>query len=263
MAVKIFIIGLPGSGKSEVARNIYTHANEKLWPGTNDHWCTKRFNDYPILYEMSRDKKEGELFERLKLGGFNVIDIVAFDIALQRLERQIKDYISSAKKEEIILIEFARNDYWRAFGQFDKTFLQDAYFIHLDAKVEVCKQRVRDRAIDPKNPDDDFLVSDYIFEKYYHSDDRRALSSILQDVYGVDTQRVLMLNNNGSLETALEKIEPFIDDISRLESAGFSAMQRQTDHSEIPSLLNVAEESNKSTEYSASHTKIVGTLVPG
>ncbi len=160
---------------------------------------------------MSRDEKEGKLFERLEPEGFNVLDIVAFDIALQRLERLIKDYISAAKKEEIILIEFARNDYWRAFGQFDKTFLQDAYFIHLDAKVEVCKQRVRDRAIDPKNPDDDFLVSDYIFEKYYYGDDVQALSSILHDVYGVGIQQMRMLNNNRSLEAALEEIKPFVD----------------------------------------------------
>lgn len=217
MAVKLFVIGLPGSGKSEIARSVGIQVKDRPWLGTDRSWFTTRFNDYPILDEMSRDAAEGKRFKRLKPRGFNVLDIVAFDIALQRLERQIKEYISSAKakKEEIILIEFARNDYWRAFGQFDTTFLQDAYFIHLDAKVEVCKQRVRDRAIDPKNPDDDFLVSDYIFEKYYYGDDVQALSSILHDVYRVGTQQMRMLNNNCSLEAALEEIKPFVDFIIR------------------------------------------------
>lgn len=219
MAVKLFILGLPGSGKSEVARCIDAHARDKSSLYINRSWFTTRFNDYPILDEMSRNEKEGKFFERLEPRGFNVLNIEAFDIALQRLERRIRDYISCAKKEEIILVEFARNDYWRAFGQFDKTFLKDAYFIYLGADLEVCKQRIRERAIKPMYPEDDYTVSDYIFEKYYHSDDRRALSSILQDVYDVDTQRVLMLNNNGSLETALGEIKPFIDFIIKRETA--------------------------------------------
>lgn len=219
MPVKLFIIGLPGSGKSEVARNIDVHAREKFWPDSDNHWLTKRFNDFPILEEMSRGKTEGKLFECLEPRGFNVLNIVVFDIALKSLESRVKGYVSSAKKEEIILIEFARNDYWRAFRQFDKNFLQDAYFIYLGADVEVCKRRICDRVVEPKYPDDDYPVSDYIFEKYYHSDDRRALSSILQDVYGVNTQRVLMLDNNCSLEAALKEIEPFIDFIINREAA--------------------------------------------
>jgi adenylate kinase family enzyme len=219
MAVKLFIVGLPGSGKSEVARNIDKHAKGKFWPGSDNRWRAKRFNDYPILDEMSKDETEGKFFRRLEPRGFNVLEIEAFDIALQRMEQRITNYISSAKKEEIILIEFARNDYWRAFRQFNKSFLQDAYFIYLGAEVEVCKQRICDRAGEPMYPDDDYPVSDYIFEKYYHSDDRRALSSILQDVFGVDTQRVLMLNNNYSLEAALKEIEPFIDFIINRETA--------------------------------------------
>ena len=226
MAVKIFILGLPGSGKSEIARNIDMHVKKKFWPDTDNHWCTKRLNDYPILDEMSRDEIEGKLFERLEPRGFNVLDIVAFDIALPKLELRIRDYISSSKKEEIILVEFARNDYWRAFRQFEKTFLQDAYFIYLGAEVDICKQRIYDRAIEPKYPDDDYPVSDYIFEKYYHSDDRRALSSILQDVYDVDVQRVLMLNNNGSLETVLGEIKPFIDFIIKRETVLITEQQK-------------------------------------
>jgi adenylate kinase family enzyme len=262
MGVKIFILGLPGSGKSEVARNIDTHVKNMFWSNIDDHWRTKRFNDYPILDEMSKDKIEGKLFQRLEPVGFNVLDIVAFDIALPKLELRIGDHISSAKKEEIILIEFARKDYWRALKLFQKSFVQDAYFIYLGVDVEECKRRIRERIANPLYPEDDYPVSDYIFETYYYGDDGYVLTSFLQSVYEISDNRILMLNNNFSLEEAMMHIEPFIDGIIKAESTRFSPTQRQTDDPEIPSLVNEAVESDIFIEYSASDTKIEETPVP-
>src|SRR5207245_1672361 len=102
--------------------------------------------------------------------GFNVLDFSAFDDALKLLGNWITWHLTSrqAQPEEILLIEFARNDYQRAFHQFKQELLQDAYFIYLSSDVEVCQQRIRERVAKPKFEEDDYPVSDLIFELYYH-----------------------------------------------------------------------------------------------
>lgn len=256
MAVKLFILGLPGSGKSAVARYIATYVSDK-------HWFTKRFNDYPILYKMFEQNTQRK-FKRAQPDGFDIVDISAFDDALQELEIEIVDYLFLTKEqlEKFVLIEFARNDYWRAFKQFHQPFLKDAYFIHLDAKIEVCKQRIYERLVDREYPDDDYPVSDYIFEKYYHSDDGWDLPSNFRNVFGIDETRLLILNNNFSLEEAKLNIERFIDDIIRVESVRFSVTQRRADHLEMPSLVNKADESGSSMENSESGAVKEEALVP-
>src|SRR5579864_4911695 len=111
MAVKLFVLGLPGSGKSSIARYISTYARDR-------QWSTTHINDYAILYRMFQEDTGGKQFKPAGHGGFDVLDLTVFDTALQRLERQISPYFSSAKSDEIILIEFARNDYQKAFHQF-------------------------------------------------------------------------------------------------------------------------------------------------
>lgn len=244
MAVKLFIIGLPGSGKSAVARKIGDYVRNKSW-------TTRRFNDYRILNAMFRFDKQG-WFKPAPIRGFNVIDITAFDFALNRLERAVARYLSSVhvRPEEIVFIEFARNDYWRAFKQFDPSFLKDAYFIHLQTKVEVCQERVKDRVQEPEYPADDYPVSDYIFEKYYHSDDGRNLLTYFRDVFGIDEKRLLKLKNNFSLEEAMLQIEPFIDGVIKIESGCLSAMQEQEDHPKMSSPMNKPGVVSDSTECS-------------
>jgi hypothetical protein len=78
-------------------------------------------------------------------GGFDVLDFTAFDTALKLLERTTKQYILTTKPEEIILLEFSRNDYEKAFQQFSREFLQDAYFLYLNVYHEICNKRIRER----------------------------------------------------------------------------------------------------------------------
>ena len=119
MLVKLFILGLPGSGKSAVARYVSMYARDRQWLSTT------HVNDYAILYEMFQEDSKGQ-FKPTDFGGFDVLDLTAFDIALKSLEQRVDEYISSAKSDEIILIEFSRNDYQKAFHQFRDEFLQNA-----------------------------------------------------------------------------------------------------------------------------------------
>ena len=251
MAVKLFIVGLPGSGKSAIARYIDAYIQRRNRFNPDHRWLTSRYNDYPILYTMYKDDNEHKRFVHAKPSGFNVIDFKAFDEALKSLGQWIAWLIISKKiqPEEIVLIEFARNNYQIAFRQFDKDFLQDASVIYLGADVKVCKQRISDRALEQKYPEDNYPVSDYIFETYYHSDDGQLISQILAQEFGIDGRRVLAFDNNCSLEEAKKRIIPFIESLINAESVCDQATERSSRYAdETPLTEGIDVQENQTTE---------------
>jgi adenylate kinase family enzyme len=205
MALKLLILGLPGSGKSSMARYIATYLEDKNWGST-------RFSDHVILQNMFHTDSEGTQFRSADHGGFDILDLNVFDIALQMFEQNVNQHLLSAKQGEIVLIEFSRNDYQRAFQQFSRQFLQDAYFLYLDANIETCKRRISERITNPST-DDDFFVSEYIFNAYYNEDDGRSIPQILERDYGIDKQRVEVIDNNGLLSDSIARINKFVDTI--------------------------------------------------
>src|SRR6266567_1890183 len=191
MTVKLFVLGLPGSGKSTIAREIAKNIDNRGLENI-------RINDYAILEQMFHDDVERKKFRPADYGGFDVIDLAVIDAALEQLEQSVQ-YLISYKSEMVILIEFSRDDYRRAFKLFSEAFLQDAYFLYLDTEFETCKKRIRNR-IDSPSYDDDYYVSEYIFDTYYHNDDGKCLSQILINEYGIDKQHIRGIDNNSSLE---------------------------------------------------------------
>ena len=206
MAVKLIILGLPGSGKSTIAREI-----EKYISGIG--LKSTRICDFVILEQMFHDDVEHKQFRPAAKGGFDVIDLTAFDTALNLLERSVEKYKLHAEPETTILIEFARNNYKKAFKQFSKEFLRDSYFIYLSVDQCNCKKRIHNR-IDHPNTKDDHYVSDYIFDTYYYEDDGLFLSDILEKDYGMEKDRVLIVDNNCSLDITSSKIDSVISAIS-------------------------------------------------
>jgi adenylate kinase family enzyme len=205
MTVKLFILGLPGSGKSTVARYIQKYIESQ-------HLSASRFNDYGILKEMFHNDSEGKQFKPADGGGFDVLELTVFDTALERLEQKVKRDATSAKSAEIILIEFSRADYRHAFRQFNKDFLQnpDTYFLYLATELDICKQRIEHRTDNPRF-EDDYPVSRYIFEQYYHQDDGQFLPNILESEYQIGRQHVRIINNNCSLVEKSTETDVFVD----------------------------------------------------
>ncbi len=206
MTVYLFILGMPGSGKSSIARFIQAYAEVK-------HWIARsHYNDYEILHSMFENDSACKQFRPADGGGFDVIDLTAFDTALQKLEEIVKKDASPAHREEVVLIEFSRADYQRAFRQFSKAFLQNQYtfFLYLDTGLDICKQRIKNRVTDPRYADD-YPVSDYIFEKYYHQDDGELLPDMLAQEYQIEREQVKIIKNNGPLEVVAAEIRAFID----------------------------------------------------
>ncbi len=200
MAVKIFILGRPGSGKSTAIRHIKTYL-EKKYSG----WSVIPFNDYEILQEMFRREKlfptNRPKFRETEHGGFDVVDFSVLDTALKELEKQVRGRCST--KDELIFIEFARDDYSKALEQFSHTFLQDAHFLFLDTDVRTCIQRVHERVANPTTPDDHF-VSDEILRSYY------TKQSI---PHSISKRRVKIIHNKGSFHDFTEQIYRFLSGI--------------------------------------------------
>jgi adenylate kinase family enzyme len=208
MALKLLVFGLPGGGKSTLSLCITAYLK-------NRNWESFHISDHTILEDMFLADIGRRQFKPTDHGGFDVIDFSVFDIALKKLEFIVKIHLLLAKQEEIVLIEFARNDYKRAFQQFSDTFLFDAYFLHLNVDLETCKKRIRERIANP-NTQDDFYVSEYIFSTYYNKDDGSILQILASD-HGIDEQRVKIIDNNGTLSDSLAHIKRFVDTMCGLE----------------------------------------------
>ena len=201
MAIKIFLLGRPGSGKSSAARRI-----EKL---TRKRKCNVvRINDYDILQEMS--KIDDSKFRKVAYGGFDVLDFSILDVALKEEEREAKN---KATLTNIIIIEFARSDYYEALKKFSKAFLQDAYFIFFNTDMETCIQRVRCR-VKNQVTSDDYFVSEKIIRGYYA---KQEVSYDIAKHLGIDKDKLVIFNNNGSRDKFDIGISKFVKYIFKQE----------------------------------------------
>ncbi len=204
MEQRVFVLGLPGSGKSTAARYIEMLARD-------NGWKTSRFNDYDILFEMFLADQEGNRFSSTEYGGFDVHELIVFDEALKELERVVlKREKAPDDKNELIIIEFARDDYCRALGLLSPTLLQDAFFLFLDTDIPTCIKRIKDRIAHPQFLDDHH-VSEYIFESYYQNDNRQYLASVTSKLKGccdINDDRVWVISNTSTIS-----MECFHEDI--------------------------------------------------
>lgn len=205
-ALNLFILGLPGSGKSRVARYIVEILEQ-------NHWPSIRYNDFTILKQMSEYDTDGQFKEPDPDGIFDVKDWSAFDIALKRLEEVIFEealnrQVVLANTNKVTIIEFSRNNYEHAFSLLKRDFIKDAYYLHLDTSVGVCKERIRNRVANHVY-EDDYPVSDYIFKGYYRSDDGRNLPKTLQK-FGIDRSHVLSVPNDNSFEAIIPQINRLV-----------------------------------------------------
>src|SRR5258708_29146393 len=197
MFIKLFVLGRPGCGKSKTAK----HITKFIEP---EGWVTYRFKDYDILEMMFKKDVSQKRFRPCEQGGFDVLDVSAFDEALNTLGRDIDEYILNIKDNTFIVIEFARDNYEQAFKQFSPAFLQDAHFLLVDTALETCKQRIIERTAHPDTPDDHF-ISDYALNTYYHGQYLPRDTIILE--------RFVMVENQSSWQEFTEKINTFIKNI--------------------------------------------------
>ncbi len=211
----IFVLGLPGSGKSAAARYIEMLAR--------DYSRTPYLlQDYRILYEMSLADREGIRFSSTLhdgYDGFDVHDLSAFDDALKELVRQLQENERTFETNEVNIIEFARDDYCKALELFTPALLTDAFFLFIDAEVETCKRRIKARVENPQTPDDHY-VSEYIFEAYYNRDHRQYLTTTaacLTEHFHIAEERIKVVDNTNGVTR-----QAFLSQVGELVSFSFS-----------------------------------------
>ena len=200
MLVKLFLLGRPGCGKSSAAKHIIERIER-------EGWSTKRFKDFDILKEMSKEKRYLNSFKKTFYNGyegFDVLDKDVFDVALQRLDVRLYSYLSTNKQHEIILIEFSRDDYAKALQHFSSLALHGAYFLFIDAYLDTCIQRVKQRMIQPASSDDHY-VSEEAIQKFYTKQDLPN-SNLLPG-------KLEKIDNYGSWQDFTKKIDNFTKDV--------------------------------------------------
>ena len=208
MPQKLFVLGLPGSGKSTVANYITSYCKD------HKEWLVTRFGDYNILYQMFQEDQDEKYFNPTKYEGFYVKAPLVYDKALEQLELDIKN--NTFDEHELLVIEFARSDYIRAFENFSRAFLYDSFFLFLNVDRENCIKRVKDRVKHQHSQLanlDDHYVSHDTFDYYRNKDNAKYLSSVARHLtrrYGIRPQRVIILNNKGSQEAFEEPVSTFI-----------------------------------------------------
>ncbi|HSW96584.1 MAG TPA: hypothetical protein VLF89_02030 [Candidatus Saccharimonadales bacterium] len=161
---KVFLLGRPGSGKSTASRYLAEAIKQKKI-------TVERINDFPLLKEMFLADKEQKRFVPTDEGGFNAIDHEVLNEVLQAVELKVIERKYAGV--HFVTIEFARDNYQKAFRYFSNFFLlTDSYVLFLDADIETCLYRVKARIANPKTSDDHTSFPEKKFRKYYGKNNR-------------------------------------------------------------------------------------------
>lgn len=190
MPVKIFILGRPGSGKSYASR--FFDLNAKMRGGS--HF---RVNDYQFLRQQFIFDFNHVRFKPVGEDGFSVIDKTVLGEALIDVRKRAKQCYESWQYD-LVTIEFARSNYRKALQIFDKTFLQDAFFLYIHTELATCFKRIWLRAATPRTIDDTFM-SETTLNSYYNEDSRRYMLFDLAADFGLKEEQVMCINNMGSI----------------------------------------------------------------
>ena len=222
MVETIFVFGYSGSGKTTAA-----HCIEMLTREKGEKWSASRFNDYAIMYEWFIKDIEQQRFCRTEHGGFDVLVPEIYDLAIKVLIRKIREHKPS--EHELMIIDFARWDYSSSLALLGKGLLQSAYFLFLKADLEICVQRVEQRARNPHTIDDHF-VPPSVFECFRQRGEGYINStvSVLKTMYGVEEQKIKVIENNAEPQNLYNELEKLVDciksDHAKANNTGLSIL---------------------------------------
>jgi hypothetical protein len=195
----IFVMGLPGSGKSFVRRQLAALLAEKSIK-------TAQLTDYDFAYRdfvhhlIKLDPPRGEGYEAYGDGAFSIKDEANMAPALQALAGAVRD---SVAENEATLVEFARSNLVTALQEFDG-IRTDPWLIYVSAPEALRADRLSRRATPPRvHIDGNSVVIDL-------SDDHLLPSTVERTLYGLDD-----IDRLGSLprwRDRIWKIENNVDD---------------------------------------------------
>jgi hypothetical protein len=203
MVVKLFILGLPGCGKSTAA-----HMIEKYVPKYYKGRSVAHKSDYGILKKMCYEEHDDRL-RPIGDGAFDVVEPSAFNSALKRLKNEVQEAEQeSPDSNQLILIEFSRNDYSFALEEFFPELLSEASFLFIKALVSECRLRIDYRVKKENRTEDDHEVSEFIFIEYYNEDQqdyRESVGRMLIQTYNVPPPCIQIIEDSELTEDDFKK----------------------------------------------------------
>ncbi|MEA2081580.1 MAG: hypothetical protein U9O97_02435 [Elusimicrobiota bacterium] len=203
----IFLLGRPGCGKSFVYETVIKKLGE-----TENIEKTERVDDFPILKELLDKDTEFKRHVR-KEGGFEVTDFTIVDEVLSTIDSRLEDVKS---KNDLVFIEFARDNYISALKNFRSETFAKAMIVYIYCPYDVCLARNRKRFEQQKNNAlDDHIVPTDLMESYYKNDDIEKI--YLEDRSGLDKVMpgdfFVMDNSSEGLEVLLGQFDALIKEL--------------------------------------------------
>lgn len=175
----VFLLGTPGSGKSEFYRCIV----EKLKEGNLFKNFT-RIDDFPKLWAIFQEDERTGQWRKCRLtedSGYKVTDNTVWDDILKEVNRDVLKLMESEISDTILFIEFSRPNYVHSIlNNFSKKILRQAIVVYLDVPFDICWKRNvcrHQKAIEAGS--DDHLVSRKEMEETYGFDDKDMLKKKL------------------------------------------------------------------------------------
>jgi len=171
----IFVVGLPGSGKSLVRRMLAELLGKMSIK-------TIELTDYVFAYRdflhglLQLDPRRGEGFEPHDGGAFSVRHETSMIPALQALAREVQN---RGIDSEVTLVEFARADLVAALQEFDDIRARSRV-IYVSAPEQLRVERITRRAEQPETAIEDSSI------KVALSDNHFLPSSVERTIYGLD-----------------------------------------------------------------------------
>jgi hypothetical protein len=173
----IFIVGLPGSGKSFTRRQLAKRLGSLRIQ-------TQELTDYVFAYRdflhgsIKLSPSRGTGFESDEAGAFTVSGESYLQPALRSLAASVLSGLSS---QEVTLVEFARSDILAALQEFGDESIQRSQIIYVDAPAPLREDRLRRRARPPE-----LAVSGAVTITVTVSDDHRLPSAAQKSIYSLD-----------------------------------------------------------------------------
>ena len=218
MGIILFVLGLPGSGKSAAARHIKSFARQKKFQA-------RRLKDYTILHKMFQQDKEEKRFRSTQPQGYDGFDVLDFDVLDEALQK-LRDKILRREKlgddsTELLIIEFSRDDYCESLTFFTSLRLRDAHFLFINSDIPTCKARIKARTEHPRTLDDRYF-SDYIFEAYYKRDHQEYLTETATQFnqrFGIPRDHIHVIHNGSdvTVQQFFQEVEAFASDILKIK----------------------------------------------
>lgn len=201
MAIKVLLLGRPGSGKTTAARHLAKLAADKGLVATH-------IDDYEILQENFRADTLHQRFRPVscngEYSGFDVVDFGVMDEALEETEVRARKRIAAVPSRGLVTIEFARDDYLQALKRFSADFLQDAHIIFFMVDTETSVQRVHQRYLKTGH----HFVSEHILRSYYKESRPHSILEALKGICGPQ-KKIQVCDNTGSWGDFFRQINQF------------------------------------------------------